>query len=146
MKPSHNIDPQRIKRYFERDQLARALGIELVDVSPGRATARMTIREQHYNAVRIAHGGAIFTLADLAFAAASNSHGQLALGINATISYVKAASEGTLTAVAEEVSLTPKLATYAIRITDDAGEAVAIFQGTVYRKRDLIHLPEEGSA
>ena len=130
-----------VKRYFTQDRLAALLGIELTDIAPGRATARMTIREDHYNSLRMVHGGATFTLADLAFAAASNSHGNVAVGIAASISYVKAATAGTLTAEAREESRTPRVATYSVRVTDDADEVVAVFQGTVYRKRDPLNLP-----
>lgn len=123
-----------IKRYFEQDLLAKAMGMEITDVSPGTAKVRMPIREDHYNSMRMVHGGAIFALADLAFAAASNSHGTAAVGITATISYLKAATTGTLYAEAKEESLNPKLATYSIRVTDDENAVIAVFQGTVYRK------------
>ena len=133
----------RIRRYFDQDQFARSLGIELLEVSPGQARARMPIREQHYNSLRIVHGGAMFALADLVFAAASNSHGTSAVGINATISYVKAVSSGTLTAEATEVSRSNRLATYSIQVMDDEGAVVAAFQGTVYRKNEPLQWATE---
>ena len=120
--------------FFERDAWARAAGIELLEVSPGRATARMRIDDSHRNSHGTVHGGAIFTLADTAFALASNSHAVPAAAINASISYVKAATEGTLYAHAEEFSLNPRIATYTVTVTDDAGGRIAIFQGMVYRK------------
>jgi acyl-CoA thioesterase len=120
--------------FFERDSWARGAGIELVVVSPGRATVRMPVDARHANSHGTVHGGAIFTLADTAFALASNSHGVPAAAINASISYVTAASGGTLYATAEEFSLNPKIATYTVTVTDDEGAKVAIFQGMVYRK------------
>jgi acyl-CoA thioesterase len=84
------------------------------------------------------HGGAIFSLADAVFSIASNSHGALAVAINVSISFFKATTKGTLFAEAEEVSFNPKLATYLITVSDDAGNKIALFQGTVYRKRDSI--------
>ncbi len=120
--------------FCERDKLARHLGIELLDVGAGRARARVKIQDFHLNGADRAHGGAIFTLADFAFAAASNSHGILAFSISATISIVKGVEPGaTLTADAEELSLNPKIATYIVTVRDDAGDVVALFQGTVYR-------------
>ncbi|MBW2680422.1 MAG: hotdog fold thioesterase, partial [Deltaproteobacteria bacterium] len=80
----------------------------------------------------------IFSLADLAFAVASNSHKTIALAINASISFLKAASGGTLFAEAKEVSINPKLATYDIRVTNEDNDIIALFQGTVYRKKDKI--------
>lgn len=120
--------------FFAKDTWARDAGIELVDVSPGRATVRMAIGERHRNSHGTVHGGALFTLADTAFALASNAHGVPAAAINASISYVTAAREGTLHARAEEFSLNPTIATYTVTITDDAGVRIAIFQGMVYRK------------
>jgi len=130
---------QDIKAFFSRDRLAAFLDIELVEIAPGRATARLEIADKHLNGVDIGHGGAIFTLADFAFAAASNSHGTVAVGITATISYLKASRAGTvLTAEAREAARTPRLATYEVRVTDPTGDTVALFQGTVYRKRDRL--------
>ncbi|MBW2090296.1 MAG: hotdog fold thioesterase [Deltaproteobacteria bacterium] len=129
---------EAVRNFFKNDTFAEHLGIELLEVSKGRAKAKMEIKEHHLNGINIAHGGAIFSLADLVFAVASNSHKTIALGINASISYLKAASEGTLIAEAIEVSLNPKLATYDIRVTNENNDLIAIFQGTVYRKKDKI--------
>jgi len=122
----------------QNDRFAAHNGIELVEIAAGRAVARMALQPHHYNGVGTAHGGAIFTLGDLAFAAASNAYGTVAMGISVSIQYVKAARGGKLTATARETSFGPRLATYAVDITDDAGEVVAIFQGMVYRKKDVL--------
>ena len=120
--------------FFTKDTWANDAGIELLEVSPGTAKVRMQIEDRHKNSHGTVHGGAIFTLADTAFALASNSHGVPAAAINAHISYVKSASAGTLYAGAEEFSVSPKIATYTVTVTDDNGEKIAIFQGMVYRK------------
>jgi acyl-CoA thioesterase len=60
------------------------------------------------------------------------------MAINVGISFFKAVTIGALTAEANEVSLNPKLATYLVNVTDDGGNAIALFQGTVYRKKDNI--------
>lgn len=130
---------KRIKQFFsDNDQFARHSGIELLEVGQGRAKASMKIEPFHFNGARTVHGGAIFTLADFAFAVASNSHGSLAVGINASVSFVKAVTKGTLYAEAIEQALNPKLATYQVKITDDADDVVALFQGTVYRKMESV--------
>jgi acyl-CoA thioesterase len=105
-----------------------------MEVSAGRAMVRMRIADRHRNSHGTVHGGAIFTLADTAFALASNSHGIPAAAINAHISYTKAATGGILYAHAEEFSINPKIASYTVTVTDDAGEKIALFQGMVYRK------------
>ena len=129
---------QKIRDFFKNDRFAEHSGIELIDVSPGYAKASMDIKEFHLNGANMVHGGAIFTLADLAFAVASNSHGTIAVAINASIWYVKASTEGTLFAEAKEVSINPKLATYNIDVTNEAGDTIATFQGMVYRKKQTI--------
>ena len=126
---------ENLKRFFKKDNFAANSGIELLEVSPGYAKARMDIEEKHLNALKTVQGGALFTLADLAFAAASNAYGTVAVAINANISFVKAATKGTLTAEAKETSINPKIATYTVNITDDEGDLVAIFQGMGYRKK-----------
>ena len=123
---------------FQKDRFAEYVGIELVTASPGTATVRLEIRQEHLNGMDLVHGGAIFALADFAFAVASNSHGTAALGINATISYLKAARGGVLTADAVEVAKNHKLATYQINITNEKEDLIAVFQGTVYRKKDKL--------
>lgn len=128
-----------IKSFFSSDDLfARHCGIELLTVEPGYSKTSMKVQKHHLNAAGTVHGGAIFTLADFAFAVASNSHGTLAMGISTSVSFVKAATGGTLYAVAREQSKNPKLATYLVHVTDEADEVIAIFQGMVYRKKDRI--------
>jgi acyl-CoA thioesterase len=130
------MSPEAVKAFFKKDLFAGFVGIELVDAGAGRATARLTLREHHLNGFGLVHGGAIFTLADLAFAVAVNSRGRAAVAIHCSISYLKAAQGGHLLAQAEEVSCGPKIASYAIRITDAAGELIARFEGLAYRKRE----------
>lgn len=127
-----------VQEYFQQDQLAQTLGIEIVSFSAGCATARMTVQQKHLNSVRMVHGGALFALADVAFAVACNSHGTLAIAIHASMSFNKAVRSGTLTATARELSINPKLSTYAIEITDDSGSLVASFEGMAYRKKSTL--------
>lgn len=128
------------------DKFAQLLGIELAEVGPGHAVARMPVTDDLKNSLGIVHGGATFALADLAFAAASNSHGRVAVAINVSIAYVAAGTGSMLTATARETSLTPKLATYTVTIADDSGETVAIFDGMVYRKRETLRQMAESVA
>jgi acyl-CoA thioesterase len=128
-----------MKQFFSTEDLfARHAGIELLEVGSGWAKASMNIEPYHFNGAKTVHGGAIFTLADFAFAVASNSHGTLAMGINTSVSFVKAATSGTLYAEARELTRNRKLATYSVLITDDVNDVVAIFQGMVYRKNEPI--------
>jgi acyl-CoA thioesterase len=124
-----------LKEFLHRDAFVEHCGIELVSLAPGHAVTRMQVKPWHLNAVGIVQGGAIFTLADYAFAAASNSHGTVAVGINVSITYMKSTDSGTLAAEAQEVALNPKLASYTVNVTDDSRSLIAVFQGLVYRKQ-----------
>jgi len=125
-----------IKEFLQNDRFAKLLGIELLEAAPGRAVAQMEIKDEHLNAVNIAQGGALFTLADLALAAASNAHGPVAVSIQSEIKYFKPAGKGLLTAEASEISCSNKLATYSVHIRNKDGELIAAFQGMVFRKTE----------
>ena len=124
--------------YFEKDRFASFIGINLLEIRAGYAKAKIEINEQHLNALNIVQGGVIFTLADFAFAAASNSYGQVSVGINANISYFKSPQGKILTAEAYEISATNRLANYTVDIFDEDQEIIARFTGMVYKKRDKI--------
>ncbi|MDD2556416.1 MAG: PaaI family thioesterase [Syntrophaceticus sp.] len=123
---------------MKNDRFAALAGIELVKVEPGYALAKMNIEEKHLNGVNIVQGGATFTLADYAFAAASNAYGQVALGINASINYFQAPKGEVLFAEATELHASRRLANYNVDIYDENKELIARFTGTVYKKKDKV--------
>ena len=115
------------------------MGIEVIDLARGYAKATMTIREDMLNFLGLPHGGAIFSLADAAFAAASNSHGQKSVALNVNISYLAAAQPGDrLYAQASEEKLGRRTALYTIRVTNEEDQAIAICQGLVYRREQNV--------
>ena len=127
-----------LRRFIDNDAYARHLAIQVERAADGFAEARMKIENHHLNSAGILHGGAIFSLADAAFSAASNSRGSLAVAINVSVSFFKAVRSGTLTAEAREAALSPRLATYLMDVRDEGGALVAHLQGTVYRKKESI--------
>ncbi len=130
---------EKIKKFFQTaDKFAAYCGCELLDVGKGTSKVQMKIQPHHLNGYGSVHGAAIFTLADFAFAAAGNSHGQIAVAINVSVNFVKAAKHGILTAVAAETSVSPKIGTYNIVVTDDTGDIVATFQCMAYRKNEPV--------
>jgi acyl-CoA thioesterase len=128
------MDFQRLQAFFEHDEFARQNGIRLVEVRLGFARAELTVEPRHLNAVGTLQGGAFFTLADFAFAAASNSHGQVAVACQTDLTFFKAVRSGTLTATAEEISRTRRLSTCMIRVTDEQQNLVALFKGVAFIK------------
>ncbi len=133
MTAEHRSAGERVARLAERDRFARGLGVRSVDGGSGRAVVRLKVREKHLNFNGTGHGGMLFTLADAAFGLASNSHGLVAAGIDAHMTYHLAAQLGdVLTATASEVSRNRKIAVYRVDVTRADGALVASFTGTVY--------------
>ena len=124
-----------IKTFFENDRFAKNAGIELIEARKGYAKARMQITEMHLNGGDVVQGGAIFTLADLAFAVAVNSHAKLTFSIQSNINFFQSEKIGTiLFAEAKEVFNHPKICNCEVNITNSLGELIATFTGTAFRK------------
>jgi acyl-CoA thioesterase len=123
-----------IKDFFKNDNFAREAGVELLEAGNGTARARMKILPGHLNGGGVCQGGAIFTLADLAFAAAVNSHAELTFSIQSDIRFFKAESKGYLYADAKEVFCRGRLASAEVLVTNEAGELIASFSGMGYHK------------
>ena len=133
------MDMNAVLAFFNKaDAFASHNGMTITEVREGYAKAEMILQPYHMNGAGTVHGGALFTLADFAFAAASNSRGQLALSINSSISIFKGAKEGKLIAEAREVNNAPKLASFEVSIHNEAGNLLATFHGMVYRKSVLL--------
>lgn len=125
-----------LDRLNQTDVFARTNGIQLTEVREGYAKAEMTVGPHHLNGAGVCQGGALFTLADLAFAAVCNSRGTLTLGIANTIDYLTSAQLGDhLTAEATETADHPKMPQSVIRVTNQDGTLIATATGRAYRKR-----------
>jgi acyl-CoA thioesterase len=128
------MDENSLREFFANDRYAALTGAEVVKIAPGYCLCKLSITEKHLNAVNVVQGGAIFTLADFAFAIASNSGGQLALAIDVNISFLAARSGGTLYAEAQELTTPGRIGAYEVKVTDQDNILVAQFNGLVYRK------------
>ena len=118
---------------MSKDVASRGLGIELVDLSEGRAVTRMTIRADMVNGHAIAHGGLIFTLADTAFACACNSYGPVTVAASADIVFVAPARQGdVLVAEAVERIRFGRSGLYDVTIRR-GGDVIAEFRGRSQR-------------
>lgn len=125
---------EEIYKRFSRDRFAQMCGMEIEEISSGYGRTSMKVEARHLNGVDVCQGGAIFTLADLAFACASNSHGPVAVSIENSISFLEGVKEGeTLVVEAREVSLHKKIAVYDMEVKS-GDKLVAKMSGTVYRR------------
>ncbi len=128
-----------VRRISSNDRFARMVGVAIEEVRPGYARVTMKVEDKHLNSVDITHGAAVFTVADTAFALASNSHGRVALALNMSINFLKATGYGSiLTAEATEDNLTNRTGLYRITVKDETGDLVSLAEGLVYRKKEDI--------
>ena len=123
---------------IRKDRFAKCNDIELIEIGEGTAKAQMVVTENHLNGLRTVQGGALFTLADLAFAAASNSRGKITVALDSNVHFIKAVSSGTLTATASEISLRRTIGIYKAEIRNEEDELIAVFQFTAYRKEPKV--------
>ncbi len=121
-------------QFIQQDKFAQYVGTKLIEVKPGYARVQLEVTENHLNGVGMVQGGAIFALADYAFAAACNSSGMLTVGINVNISYVKSPKGKVLSAIAKEVSSGKKICNVHIDVLDENDDLIAVAQATGYRK------------
>ena len=113
-------------------QFAELCRLQVVSVGEGEAVVKMPA-EGMKNAMGNVHGGAIFALADQAFALAANSYGAPQVALCSNINYIKAA-HGDLEARAVKVGETRNTSVYEVRVFE--GETlIAVFTGTGYRLR-----------
>ncbi|MGA0231892.1 MAG: hydroxyphenylacetyl-CoA thioesterase PaaI [Saprospiraceae bacterium] len=126
-----------VKAMYDNDDFSQWLGIRFLDVRAGYCSIEMTVRKEMSNGFDVAHGGISFSLADSAFAFASNSRGKKAVSIETNISHTRPVFTGdTLKAEASEMNLSNTLAIYEVRVSNQEGKTVALFKGTVYRKEE----------
>ena len=127
---------QIVAKMMATDTFSQWLGIEVLDIKEGFAQIKMHIRKEMLNGHGVAHGGISFSLADSAFAFASNSHGQKAVSIETSINHIKPLFEGdVLIATAEKESTSRSLGQYIVRVHRE-NELVALFKGVVFRKQE----------
>ena len=122
-----------VQAMLARDAFSRWLGVEVREVAPGRCVLAMAVREDMVNGFGVCHGGVTFALADSALAFACNARGGVTMSIENSIAYPAPARPGdVLTAVAEAESAGRRVGFYRVQVTNQRGEPVGHFRGTVY--------------
>lgn len=128
----------------EEDRFCRYNRIRVETIRSGAAEAVMEVREESLNGLGAVQGGAIFTLADLALAAAANSHGNKAVTQNSTISYLRPGSGRVLRACATEVSRGRRTGLYEVEVRGETGKLVAkIMSGVFLSEEKFDFFPAE---
>jgi acyl-CoA thioesterase len=137
--PSDDAVPQQQtadlvrERLFESDQASKALGMRIVEVTPGSALLTMAVRADMLNGHRMCHGGLIATLADSAFAFACNSYNEMTVASGFAIELLAPGRLGDLlSARCTEVSKAGRTGVYDTEVTNQRGERIAMFRGRSY--------------
>ncbi|MGZ4906442.1 MAG: PaaI family thioesterase [Halobacteriota archaeon] len=128
-----------VSKRLRSDQYARFLGIQITQIERGSAQAELTVVEHMLNFNKLTHGGVIFSLADVAFAAACNSFNQTSVALSLLIIYRKPVKLGTkLIAEAKEESAGKNTALYKITVRTEEDHLVALCEGLAYKLESKI--------
>jgi acyl-CoA thioesterase len=123
-----------LKQKITNDPYLKFLGITLDELEKSRAVCSITITADMMNFLNFTHGGLIFSLADVAFSAASNSDHLPSCALDVSGSFLKSASVGDrVTAEARLVHTTKRTGLYRMDVRNN-GELIATFNGTVFRR------------
>jgi acyl-CoA thioesterase len=141
---SDTICDPKVLDHIQKDAFARHLGATVEIVAPGRSRVFLTVTETMTNFHGTTHGGVIFAISDMAFAAACNSHGRVAVALNVSICYLKPSFPGDrLKAEATEIHCGRRTSLYDITVTnEDTGALIARSQDQAFRKEAWI-VPEK---
>ena len=117
-----------------QDRFAASIGAQLTEIREGYAKAELTVTERHLNGANVCQGGVMYTLADLAFAAAVNSHDVFTVSTSSNITFFRPVTSGYLYAEAVEIVNHHRLPFAEVRVTDDEGQLIALFTSSGHRK------------
>ncbi len=135
---------ERIERY---DRLIGLFGMEILKVDFGYAEVAMVVRPEYLNAADFCHGGVLFSLADVAFALAANSHGGLAVGLEVSVNYMRPVMPGErIVAIAEERHRGKHTGVYLISLRNTDGKEVAFVKATAFRVQETYPPPKAASS
>ncbi|MDR1463481.1 MAG: PaaI family thioesterase [Azoarcus sp.] len=135
-----NIDIEKIRAFFANDRFAANAGMVIDSVTEDEVQCSMPIMQEHMNAVGTVQGGAIFTLADLAFAVHSNlplmcgEKTGVTVGQSNSISYLAAAKGKRLIARSACLSRGRNVSVFRIEVYDDQGNFIADMRGNGFTK------------
>jgi acyl-CoA thioesterase len=125
-----------VQSLYLADLASQALGIEIIDVAPGRVKIAMTVRPDMVNGYGMCHGGIVFAFADSAFAFACNSYGDPMVAAGASIEFLAPTPRGErVTATAAELSRSARHGIYDVAVSNSTGQILAQFRGRCSRLR-----------
>lgn len=123
---------EQVKAVFEKDRYATENGMYIEAASEHYAKCSVTLTERHKNAMGGVMGGVHFTLADFAFAVASNQGDERTVALSSDISYISAVRGEKLTAEAKLIKNGRSTCFYTVEVSDDLGNLVAVVKCVGY--------------
>lgn len=131
---AHREVAPELRAQLQSDPWTRSMGIEYLDVQRGYCRVGLTLQAHMLNHLGTPHGAVIFGLADAAFAAAANSHGQPAFALNMTISFLATAPPGArLIAEGRQRKQGRRVGFYDVTVTTEKGTPVAVVHCVAHR-------------
>jgi acyl-CoA thioesterase len=124
-----------LSKLKEMDGVTGGLDIRVTACETGYGKAVMPLDERHKNIMNIAHGGAVFSLADVALTVATLWHGEVCVTLNVNIAFLKPSEIGPLTAEARETHFSGHISHCSAEVRDGEGQIVSLCQGMIYRKK-----------
>jgi acyl-CoA thioesterase len=126
--------PAELRSRLVNEPWAHALGVEYLELRRGHCRVALTLKPEMLNHQGHPHGGVIFSLADVAFGAACNSHGEPAVALNMTISYLAAVPKGSrLIAECRERRQGRRAGFYDVTVATGEGRPVAFLHCVAHR-------------
>jgi len=130
---------KKIKKSIEEEPYAKLFGIKVIELRQGYSLVEMKALKKYENIFSITHGGAVFSLMDVAFGSAASSYGTVAVALDVNINYIRPAVTGDiLRAEAKEVSRGNKIATYSVIVRNSSNKVVASSQAVAFLKKDRL--------
>jgi acyl-CoA thioesterase len=130
---------EKIKENIEQEPYVKLLGIRVIELKQGYSLVEMKTLKEYENIFSITHGGAVFSLMDVAFGSAANSYGTIAVALDININYIRPAVTGdTLRAEAKEVSRGNTISTYNIVVKNGSGKTIAASQAVAFLKKEKL--------
>lgn len=124
-----------LRKAYRKDRFATLVGCEIIEASKAQVVCEMPITDDVRNAHGCVMGGAIFTLADFAFAVASNYAGISSVAIECNIRYYSSSKGNKLIAICTMDKEGRTLGHYTVEVTDDLGQKIAGYTAIAFHSR-----------
>lgn len=130
---------EKIKKNIEQEPYIKLFGIKVIELKQGYSLVEMKTLKKYENIFSITHGGAVFSLMDVAFGSAANSYGTVAVALDININYIRPAVTGDiLRAEAKEVSRGNTISTYNIIVKNSSNKVIASSQAVAFLKKEKL--------